>query len=338
MRAGTKAPEMQTFLMAAGRGTRLAPFTDVAPKPVIPVANEPAMGHLLRLLAMQGFTNVVSNIHWKADLMQGVFGSGDAWGVNLSWSVESELLGNAGGMKNAEGWLRDGDSPILVLSGDGLHDVDLSAVVRHHLETGAMATLVLKEVADPSLYGVAVQDSEGWITGFQEKPPAGTSLSNVANTGIYVFSPEVFDLIPKQFYDFGSDLFVRMVAERMPIQGYVHSGYWNDIGDLEQLRKGSLAVVGGDLSYTDAPDESSLWGQGILVHPKSEIDSRVELVGRCVIGEGVRIGAGSTIIDSVLLPGTEISPDTVVADSLLGSLSGLNNWVGSLAHELKLAD
>src|SRR5262245_58862949 len=120
---------MRTFVMAAGKGTRLAPLTDCVPKPAIPVANEPAMGFMLRLLARYGFRDVASNISYKADQMRQVFGDGSAYGVNLTWSHETELLGTAGGMKKLESFLRQGDDPVLVLSSDGIHDVDLAAVV-----------------------------------------------------------------------------------------------------------------------------------------------------------------------------------------------------------------
>ena len=131
--------------MAAGKGTRLAPLTDVLPKPAIPVANEPVMGHLLRLLASQGFRRVACNIAYKADIMREVFGDGTAYGVELAWSEEPEPLGTAGGLRNAQPLLAEGE-PVVVLSGDGLHAADIGALVRRHTESGAFATLGLSAV------------------------------------------------------------------------------------------------------------------------------------------------------------------------------------------------
>jgi len=161
---------MRAFIMAAGRGTRLAPLTDVVPKPLIPIANEPAIVGLLRTCARHGIRDVVINVSYMGDQLINAVGDGSSLGVRVVWSQEDEPLGTAGGMKNAEALLRDGDEPVLVLSGDGLHDIDLSAAAAAHRAAGVMATIVLCPVDDPQEYGVAVRDEGGFITSFQEKP------------------------------------------------------------------------------------------------------------------------------------------------------------------------
>src|SRR5262249_273382 len=141
-----------------------------------------------------------------------------------------------------------------VLSGDGLHDVDLAALVARHRAAGALATIALTRVAQPDQYGVAILDDDGWVTSFQEKPPPGSELSDLANTGIYVFDPAVFDMLPPAgtFYDFGDDLFPRLVAEAEQtgtprLLGVRVDGYWNDVGGLEAFRDGNLALLDGRL-------------------------------------------------------------------------------------------
>ncbi|MCW2960544.1 MAG: putative mannose-phosphate guanyltransferase, partial [Thermoleophilia bacterium] len=126
------------FVMAAGKGTRLMPWTSVVPKPALPVANEPALGYLLRLAARHGYRNVVANASWLADVLTDVIGDGTAYGVSLTWRLEDEPLGTAGGVIAARDILDDGDEPILVLSGDGIHDIDLAAVERTHRASGAL--------------------------------------------------------------------------------------------------------------------------------------------------------------------------------------------------------
>ncbi|MBC7644158.1 MAG: nucleotidyltransferase family protein, partial [Thermoleophilia bacterium] len=184
---------MRAFIMAAGRGTRLAPLTDVVPKPLIPIANEPAIVGLLRTCAQHGIRDVVINVSYLGDQLINAIGDGSSLGIRVAWSREAEPMGTAGGMKNAEALLREGDEPVLVLSGDGLHDVDLSGVAAAHRAAGVTATIVLSLVDDPQEYGVAVRDERGYITSFQEKPSRDEALSHEANTGIYLFAPEIFD-------------------------------------------------------------------------------------------------------------------------------------------------
>lgn len=322
---------MRAFVMAAGKGTRLAPLTNCLPKPAIPVANEPAMGFLLRLLARYGYREVVSNISYRAEQMQQIFGDGSAYGVNLTWSIEPKLLGTAGGMKHVESILRNGDEHVLVLSGDGIHDVDLAAVVRAHREAGALATLVLTPVEDPAEYGVAIVGDDGLITGFQEKPAAGTELSNLSNTGIYVFEPSVFDQIPADtFYDFGSELIPAMVDSGQMVLGWVHPGYWNDIGGLEAFRDGNFALLDGRLDLLGERSDDA-WPDDVLVHPTANVASDAVLQGPVIVGADVTICSGAQITRSVILPGATVPEGVLLAAATYGSAQGLEHWSDSWA-------
>lgn len=321
------------FVMAAGKGTRLAPWTTVVPKPALPVANEPALGHLLRLAARHGYRDIVANASWLGDVLLGVFGDGSAHGVRLTWSVEDEPLGTAGGVIAAQDRLRCSDvEPILVLSGDGLHDVDLAAVERSHRESGALVTLALLPVADASQYGVAVVSDEGRVTGFQEKPVPGTELSTLANTGIYVVQPEALDLCAAWgLTDFGSELFPRLLAEGHHIGAHVLvETYWNDIGDLDEWRASDAAILTGRADVGAGPwSDESATGQ-VLVHPTAEIGSNVSLVGPCTIGAGARIGDSAQLRSALVLPYAEVPAGLVVASGTVGSLDGLSRWVAEL--------
>src|SRR5688572_4728715 len=156
------------MVMAAGLGTRLRPLTDFLPKPMVPIANRPVMHHLLNLLALHDVRQVGINIHAFPELITRYFGDGSALGLEIRWSEEKELLGTAGGTKKLEDFW--GREAILVTSGDGLHDVDVTALLGHHQRTHALATLSVKPVDDPSAYGVAIIDRDTRIRGFQEKP------------------------------------------------------------------------------------------------------------------------------------------------------------------------
>lgn len=319
--------------MAAGKGTRLAPLTNTVPKPALPVGNEPVMCRLLRLLARHGVQDVVANAAWLADTLEGIIGDGSSHGVRLTWSREPEPLGTAGGMKYAEHLLRDGDSPVVVLSGDGLHEADLSHMLASHRESGAMATMALTPVADVSEYGVVVLDDSSRVLGFQEKPQPQDAQSNLANTGIYIFEPGIFDMLPPsgETYDFGPQLFPRMVAESMHIHGVVIDGYWNDIGGHAAFRDASLALLDGRLS-TEGDELQQ------LVHPSAVIESGAELLGPCVVGPNVHIESGAQIARSVILPGTRVTAGSLIAGAVLGDQRGLEEWVAEMLHHQATVD
>ena len=184
---------MRAMVLAAGLGTRLRPITYEMPKPMVPVLNRPVMEHILRLLARHGFTETIANLHWFPELIEGHFGDGSAFGVELSYSREEQLLGTSGGVRNAAEFL--GDS-FLVISGDALTDIDLAAMREFHESHDGIATLATKRVEDTSQFGVAITGADGRIQGFQEKPDPAEALSDLANCGIYMFRSEIFDFFP----------------------------------------------------------------------------------------------------------------------------------------------
>src|SRR3954451_21765146 len=138
------APSMRAMVMAAGLGTRLRPLTYEGPKPVVPVVNRPVMEHIPELLPRHGFTEVISNLHWFPDTIRDRIGDGSALGIELTYRFEEELLGTAGGFRNVAEFF--GDEPFLVMAGDALTDIDLSALRQAHERNGGIATLAVKRV------------------------------------------------------------------------------------------------------------------------------------------------------------------------------------------------
>ncbi len=218
---------MKAMILAAGKGTRLAPLTDSLPKSMIPIDGMPILEHTLIQLRGHGVRDVVINLHHQPDVIPAYFGDGSRWDMRITYSLEDELLGTAGGVKHA-GWFFDG--PFLVLYGDNLSTCDLSRLARHHRDHDAMATMALFQRSDPCSSGIAEIDADDHIVRFVEKPRPGEVFSNWVNAGIYVLSPEILELIPAgQPCDFGRDVFPRVLAQGQALFGHrmrADEGLW----------------------------------------------------------------------------------------------------------------
>ena len=222
---------------------------------MVPVLNRPVMEHIVRLLARHGFSQTVANLHWFPDLIREHFGDGSRWGLELSYSFEEQLLGTSGGVRKAADFL--GDS-FLVISGDALTDIDLTAMREFHESHDGIASLATKRVADTTQFGVAITGADGRIQGFQEKPDPSEALSDLANCGIYMFRSEIFDFFPEPgtskaagegdppgFADWAMDVFPRLLEADLPFYSHEIDAYWNDIGNLDELRESTVDALTG---------------------------------------------------------------------------------------------
>ena len=308
------------MLLGAGLGTRLRPITNELPKPMVPILDRPVMAHILRLLEHHSFHDVIANVHYFPDMIRDHFGDGSDYGVRLAYSHEHELLGTAGGVRNVREFL--GDETFLIISGDALTDIDLTALCARHKEAGGIGTLALKPVDDPSQLGVVILNEDGRIQGFQEKPDPAEALSNLGSCGIYVFEPEIFDYFPDQdFVDWAQDVFPTLLERDVPLYGHEIDDYWNDVGSLRELRQGNFDALTGAVrverpgseisSGIWAGDCSTLEGQVLMEPPvyigeDCTLGPDARLTGPVVIGDGCTIGAGAVLSDVLVWSGTEV--------------------------------
>jgi NDP-sugar pyrophosphorylase family protein len=328
---------MKAMVMAAGLGTRLRPLTDFLPKPMMPVANRPVLHHLLNLLHRHDVTQVAINLHAAPEMIKSYFGDGSSLGMEINWSHEPELLGTAGGTKKlGDYW---GGETILVTSGDGLHDIDVTALLGHHRRTGGLATLAVKPVSDPSLYGVLILDRDTRVRGFQEKPTRDEARSDLANCGVYVIEPELLDRIPADKpVDFGQDIWPALVAAGEPIYAYTTMAYWNDVGDLDALRNGILDAVLGNVRVEVAGEEISpgIWAEdGCRISADAQVDGPIvfgrnvvveagaQIRGPAVIGADCIVGREAAIRRAALLPGSIIPDEGLAVAGIFGDASKL---------------
>ena len=317
---------MKAMVLAAGLGTRLKPITFEIPKPMVPVLDRPVMAHIVDHLHKQGFDDLIANLHYFPNSIKDYFGD------RLTYSFEEELMGTAGGVRNVADFF--GDDPVVVISGDALTDIDLNKLVERHRQAGGIATLTVKKVPDTSEYGVVIHDGDGRIQGFQEKPDPAEALSDLGNCGIYVFSPEIFDYFPdRPFADWAQDVFPALLENDVPF--YVHEidEYWNDVGSLAELKQGTFDVLEGKLALPKTGtqlDEGLTVGEGtqlddvtfvgppVWIGRDVDIGVGTRLMGPLVIGDGCRIGDTSALRESIIFPGTELQPGTILIDAIAG--------------------
>ena len=283
---------MKAVVMAGGEGSRLRPLTIGRPKPMVPLVNKPIMSHILELLKYHDITDVVATLQYLPDYIQDFYGSGLSMDMNLKYSVEEIPLGTAGSVRHASDFL-DTDEPFVVISGDALTDFDLAQAIEDHKQKGAVATLVLYHTANPLEYGVVVTDGEGRITQFLEKPSWGEVISDTVNTGIYILNPEVLDDIPqKQPYDFSKDLFPKLLGKGAALYGYIASGYWCDVGNLQEYRRACGDLLAGKVKGEDLGHHI---GGGIWTGEDVEIAPDAHLYGPIYLGNEVKVKGGVVI-------------------------------------------
>jgi mannose-1-phosphate guanylyltransferase / phosphomannomutase len=277
--------------MAGGEGTRLRPMTANQPKPMLPVVNKPIMEHVLRLLKRHGFTETVVTVQFLASLVRNYFGDGEDVGMSLTYATEETPLGTAGSVKNAEDGLRSG--PFLVISGDALTDIDLSAMVQYHKKQGALVTVGLARVPNPLEFGIIIVGEDGRIQRFLEKPTWGQVFSDTVNTGIYVMEPEVLAEVPAgETADWSADIFPQLLKTGAPLYGWITDGYWEDVGSHESYFQAQADALSGKVDVKIDGFEVS---PGVWVSEDAEVDPEAVLTGPLCIGDYAKIEAGAQL-------------------------------------------
>lgn len=299
---------MQALILVGGEGTRLRPLTSTMPKPIVPLVDRPFMAFMLEWLTRHGVDDVIMSCGFLATQMREVLGDGSAYGVRLRFVEEPEPRGTAGALKYAEELI---EGRFLMLNGDVLSDMDLSAQLARHERTGAVGTLALTPVEDPSAYGLVRTEADGAVREFVEKPPAAEIDTNLISAGAYVLERSVLDLIP-------ADRNVSIEREVWPLlvgQGlyaYAHQdAYWLDIGTPAMYLRATYDILEGRVETSAARLGGTAVGDGAVVAPDAE-------VSLSVLGPGVRVGAGSRIERSAVLGGAQIGAGCVVTDAIVG--------------------
>jgi mannose-1-phosphate guanylyltransferase len=299
----------QALVLAGGEGTRLRPLTYTTPKPVMPLAGRPFLSFMLDWLRGHGVEEVILSCGFMSDAVRRVLG--DIYeGMRLRYVIEEQPLGTAGPVRLAldQGLLED---RLLILNGDVLTDMDLSAELAQHERTGAALTLALIEVDDVSAYGVVPTDAEGRVEAFLEKAE-GPSPTNRINAGAYVVEREVVESIePGRAVSFEREIFPSLVGDGL--YGWPTEGYWIDIGAPDRYLEATWDLLGGRADSTLPPrDETgSLVYEGCLV-------SGAHIGPQTVLGSHCSVGTDATIERSVLHEHVLVGADATIKESVLG--------------------
>ncbi len=302
---------MKACIMCGGEGTRLRPLTFERPKPSIPILNKPSVVHLIEHLAKEGFNDIVITLGYMAEKIEEQLGDGRIYGVHINYVYEHKKLGTAGGVKNAEKYLKG--ETFLVLGGDHVLNLNLRELYRFHERMNAKVTIGLLSIDDPSEFGIADMDVNNRIHRFLEKPGPGEIFSNLASTGIYVCNPEILDMIPEnQEYDFARDLFPKLLKNGEKVNGVLARGNWTDVGSPAAYRQAQRWMLSGMpgtvIEGNFTTKEARINGPLHLGHNVS-VGSNSAIVGPIIIGENTSIG------DNVLIgPYTTIGSNCTIDD------------------------
>ena len=303
---------MKAVIMAGGEGRRLHPMSLGMPKPMTPLFDRPVMEHIIALLRRHGITEIAVTLHYLPQMIRDHFEDGGRFGVSLTYFTEETPLGTAGGVKNCEEFL--GGEDFLVLSGDSVCDLDLTAAINFHRERKAQATLLLYRHPKPLEYGLVLTDERGRIERFVEKPSWGQVVADTVNTGVYVLSPKVLERIGKgEKKDFAADVFPAMLERDAPLYGCTVPGYWCDMGDCQAYLDCVRDALEGKVQLDMGAEQRApgIWSD-------QPLPEGVTLLSPCWIGAGVQIGSGTLIgPHTVLGRGSRVGSRCLVQKSVL---------------------
>lgn len=334
---------MKAFVMCAGLGTRLRPLTLNTPKPMMKISNKPLLLNTFDILKQAGIKDIVINLHSYPEIIKNYFKEGADFGVKIGYSFEQKLMGTAGGL----GKVRENfkNETFVVMSGDGLVDIDLPEVIKFHQSKKALATIVLKRYNTKLKYGVVFVDGKTKkITKFVEKPELKDIYENRVNTGIYILEPEIFKYIPDgEFYDFGNNVWPELMKNNIPVYSYEMDGYWCDIGDLDAYKMAQKDVLDGKMRFNksfvmaencyndveiekpSAVGKNNKFGKNVKIKKCSVVGDNCNLdenvvIENCILGNNVKIGKNTRLADCIVMDNSCVGKDMSVSNGIFTRL------------------
>lgn len=303
---------MKAVIMAGGEGKRLRPITCTTPKAMMTLLGKPIIDYILDLLEESDFSEVYITLGYLSDVIRNHVYSQNRK-IKINYITESEALGTAGSVKNA---IKKSDEPFLVISGDTLCDYRLDRIMEYHNANSCDMTVVTTKVCNPSEYGVVSAEPDCRIKRFIENPSFTQAVSNNANTGIYVLSPNCLDVIPENIAsDFSKDVLPEMLKEKMRVFQYPAEGYWCDINDFSSYTRCQCDMLDGKANIKIARTYKNIITESdsnIKILPPSYIGKNVVVGKNVVIGPYSVIGDGCKIDDNAKIHGAIIGKENYI--------------------------
>jgi mannose-1-phosphate guanylyltransferase len=339
---------MQAVILVGGEGTRLRPLTSTVPKPVVPLVDRPFIAFMIEWLRRHGIEDVIMSCGFLATSVRNVLGDGSAFGIRLRFVEEPDPRGTAGALKFAESML---DERFLMLNGDVLTDIDLTAQISQHERTGARATLALVPVEDPTAYGLVRLTPEHAVGEFVEKPSSDQleeaggawvagrvtadrplhAYTNLISAGAYVLERDVLELVPPdRNVSIEREVWPRLIGNGL--YGFPSESYWLDIGTPERYLKGTFDIIEGNVhtavrerlgsDFMALAPDVRVEGRAIppaVLEPGVHVAANAHVGSLVVLGQGVTVGAGSIVERAVIMNGTEIGPGCTLRDCIVAA-------------------
>jgi len=319
---------MKAMVLAAGFGTRLQPLTHVLPKPMFPVLGRPLLSHTFDILESANITDVAVNVHHLPDFIINYFEKQKLHDLNLHFSREEKILGTAGGIKKMEGFLEGG--PFILINSDIITNIKLDKVIDFHKKNNSRLTLVVRQDISPEQYDSIEICKDGRIVHF-----VGASSMNIPGnttrvmfTGIQIIEPEIFKRIPEgQFCGTTESIFPQMIKDEVPVYGYLHNGYWKDMGNRENYLQVNSDALDERVSLKGvSPNElnNPLIIPPVLVDRNCQVAENSQIGPYTVIGPNCNIKSGAIIENSILWEGVTIG----AGSNIKGSVIAQNRTIG----------
>ncbi len=301
---------MKAMILAAGFGTRLFPLTIDRTKPAIPFLGKPLVGYVAEYIARFGIRDIIVNLHHQPDSVKAALGDGTDFGVAITYTIEKpDILGTAGALANAREYLED--APFLIVNGKIITDIDISAAMETHQQSGALATMVLKPNIKREKFTI-VETESGYIKRFgpHAAPVTEEELRDTEHdiatplmfTGIHILEPRVLDLIkPDVYSDIVPDVYIPALRAGEKIAAHISTGNWYELSTIPRYLDISLSMMGvGDVHF----------GRNCVLEGAASLKDSV-------LWDNVTVGEGATLYRVIVADGVTIEPGEIFENAAI---------------------
>lgn len=331
-------PMMRAIVLVGGEGTRLRPLTWRTPKALVPVLGRPLLEHLILHLKAHGVDHVTLAMTHRTEAIRDAFGDGEPLGIHLDYAYEDVPAGSGGAIAGiAQGWGPAFNETFLVVNGDVITDLDVTAMLAAHHANDAVLSISLHEVEDPSPFGVVDIEPDGRIRRFVEKPKREEAPSRLINAGTWIFEPRLASMMATTFNRVEDHLFPDLCNADEPIYGFHQQAYWADVGNPAALLRVNLDMAAGAVTSPAVATPS----RGVFIDETATVEDGANVLGPVVVGAGSTVASGATVRGSLLWDGVRVAAAATIEDSILAT--GVHIGAGArvidsvVAHRAEIA-